>query len=101
MCFNLAIFTSTYYSYSVLKAAMTCGIGTSNAQQFPIDAKGQMDATHLEQAVWRTMKIISLHLMSIALLAKMSSVLSIAFSKSQIYARNIECGCTSMDLYAT
>lgn len=32
---------------------MICGIGTSNVYQIPVNAKGQMDVAHLEQAVVR------------------------------------------------
>jgi glutamate decarboxylase len=48
---KLAIFTSADGHYSILKAAMTCGLGTSNVQIVPVNGKGQMDIAQLESAV--------------------------------------------------
>jgi glutamate decarboxylase len=48
---KLAIFTSADGHYSISKAAMTCGLGTSNVQMVPVNGKGQMDVAHLESAV--------------------------------------------------
>ncbi|KAI9764958.1 MAG: hypothetical protein M1839_005686 [Geoglossum umbratile] len=48
---KLAIFTSVDSHYSVSKAAMMCGLGTSNVQMVPINRKGQMDVAQLERAV--------------------------------------------------
>ena len=48
---NLAVFTSAHSHYSVSKAAMICGIGTSNVFQVPVNAKGEMDPEQLEAMI--------------------------------------------------
>ncbi|KAL2890809.1 L-aspartate decarboxylase dtxS4 [Ceratocystis lukuohia] len=49
--YNFVVFTSAHGHYSVAKAALTCGIGSRNVWDVPVDSEGRMQPAELRRLV--------------------------------------------------
>ncbi|KAL5612063.1 hypothetical protein BROUX41_000380 [Berkeleyomyces rouxiae] len=49
--YNFVVFTSAHGHYSVAKAALTCGIGSKNVWDVPVDAEGRIQPAELRRLV--------------------------------------------------